>query len=71
MYRIGNLLRSLRWKHPVKDRIRESLCDQHLKQVMAALSILGIGWLESDSQTDQCWRCVYAGYPFKEWIDLL
>lgn len=47
------------WTHPVRGRLRETVCAEHEKVTLAALCILGIGC--SGAQADptlSCVRCV-------------
>lgn len=61
-------LRQLYWQHPVIGDISETVCPRHLVQIRAALSVLGIGCMDTDgsAMTDQypgpdaipvCLRC--------------
>jgi hypothetical protein len=48
----------LRWRHPDRGEITETVCMAHRKQVSAALRTLGIGSvLEQPTATGACLRC--------------
>jgi hypothetical protein len=58
----------LQWKHPTEGKIEEPICNVHELQTTAALKILGIGYTAIETTSIICWRCIYNGYAFKDWI---
>lgn len=61
----------LQWKHPNKGKIVEEVCEDHEKEVLAALRTLGIGCSATWGNLGICFRCIYKGYKFRDWMDQL
>jgi hypothetical protein len=61
-----NLLQ-IRWSHPNKGEIVETLCHKHARVVADALGILGIGCTGYDCE-GVCLRCVYGDDSITTWM---
>lgn len=59
----------IEWKHPVKGEIVEEVCREHEKEVLSALRTLGIGCGGTYGKLGICWRCIYSGMRFRDWMD--
>lgn len=59
----------LEWTHPHRGRIVEEVCPEHEQQVLQALKTLGIGCSGTLGKLGLCWRCIYAGFQFRQFVD--
>jgi hypothetical protein len=61
----------IEWIHPTKGKLTEIVCDRHTIELKAALYMLGIPFVGDNTDKTTCYRCLYAGYPFRQWMELL
>lgn len=61
----------IQWNHPIKGRVTEEVCKEHEQEVLGALQTLGIGCTGTYGKIDICFRCIYSGYRFRDWMDKL
>ena len=45
------------WMHPRAGRIRDVVCERHERELLRALTMLGIGCVGRDFPGDRCGRC--------------
>jgi hypothetical protein len=62
------MIEEVQWNHPVLGRITELVCETHKNLLLYCLKTLGIGSNGRDTDKTVCYRCLYDGYSFRQWV---